>query len=366
MATGSAPPAPPLPAPPAPATLGAAAERRLQRLWFSPHGAADALAGLLLWPAHRLVAAVAASRRGRIARRKAEPPAHGVPKVVVIGNLIAGGTGKTPLLIALAHALAQRGWRPGILSRGYRAGGERGAARAVDPDGEAADFGDEPLLVARRTGLPVVVGRDRGAALARLIAEHDCDVVLSDDGLQHVGLRRDLELAVFDARGAGNGRCLPAGPLREPLSGALLVDALVLNGAATPAPLPHSRLFRFDVVPTGWVCLDGARRWTPQAFAAETHGRTLDAVAGIGSPQRFFDLVGTLGIRARAHPLADHAPIDPAWLAGLTGDFIAMTEKDAVKCGGFDPSLRARCVALRIEAVPEAALVDWLEGRLRG
>lgn len=348
------------------ASLRARVERRIQRLWFAPQGATDALASLLLWPMHRLVCAVAASRRARIARRKGAAPPAGQPKVVVVGNLTVGGTGKTPLLIALAGALAGRGWRPGILSRGYRGRGERGEARTVDANGEAADFGDEPLLVARRTGLPVVVGRDRGAALARLLAEHDCDVVLSDDGLQHVGLRRDVELAVFDARGTGNGRCLPAGPLREPLSGALLVDALVLNGPDTPAPLLHSRLFRFEVVPTGLVALDGARRWTPEGFAAETRGRTLDAVAGIGLPRRFFELLVALGIDARPHPLADHAPIDEAWLATLRGDFVVMTEKDAVKCAAFDPLLRARCVALRIEAVPQAALVDWLEGRLRG
>jgi len=346
--------------------LRAVAERRVQRLWFSPHGATDALISLLLWPAHRLVGAIAASRRGRIARGKAQPPAAGEPKVVVVGNLTAGGTGKTPLLIALAGALVARGWRPGVVSRGYLASGERAPPRTVAADSAAAEVGDEPLLVARRTGLPVVVGRDRGAALARLIAEHDCDVVLSDDGLQHVGLRRDIELAVFDARGTGNGRCLPAGPLREPLSGALLVDALVLNGATTPAPLAHSRLFRFEVAATEIVSLDGARRWTPAAFAAETHGRPLDAVAGIGSPQRFFDMLDALGIQARPHPLADHAPIDETWLAGLPGALVVMTEKDAVKCSAFDPLLRARCVALRIEAVPETALVDWLEGRLRG
>jgi tetraacyldisaccharide 4'-kinase len=362
MTTGPAEPAVPPPAP----SAGAALEARIRRVWFGPHGTLDALAGALLWPLGQLVAAVAGGRRRRIAQAKAAPRAPGRPPVVVVGNLVVGGTGKTPLLIALADALAARGWRPGVLARGYRSAAEGGPPRRVGPDDDAATVGDEPVLVARRTGRPVVVGRNRGAALGVLAAAGECDVVLSDDGLQHEGLPRDLELAVFDSRGAGNGRCLPAGPLREPLRGALLLDALVLNGRGATPPIVHSRVFRFELAPTGLRTLDGAHAWTPTGFAASVGDAPLDAVAGIGAPQRFFDTLASLGLRARPHPLADHARIDPAWLAALPGRWIVMTEKDAVKCAGFDAALRARCVALRVEAVADPALVDWLEDRLRG
>jgi tetraacyldisaccharide 4'-kinase len=335
-------------------------------LWYAPRGAGDILVGALLSPLSTAVAGFAASRRRAIARAKAEPRPAGEPPVVVVGNLVVGGTGKTPLLIALVEALAARGWRPGVIARGYRGRAEDAPPRLVRDDDDAATVGDEPLLVARRTGVPVVVGRRRGAALRTLADTGRCDVVLSDDGLQHAGLRRDLELAVFDGRGTGNGRCLPAGPLREPLRGALLLDALVLNGLPTRSPIVHSRVFRFEIAPASVRSLDGRRTWTPAAFAAEARGTVHDAIAGIGAPQRFFDTLAGLGIVVRPHPLPDHAPIDPAWLAALPGPLVLMTEKDAVKCAHFDAALRARCVALRVEAVPDAALVDWLEERLRG
>jgi tetraacyldisaccharide 4'-kinase len=341
-------------------------ERRLQRLWFAPHGPIDRMLGGLLWPLHRLVAWVAAGRRRRIAQARALPRPPAQPPVVVVGNLVVGGTGKTPLLIALVQALQARGWRPGVLARGYAAAAAAGPARRVSDGDDPAQVGDEPLLVARRTGVPVVAGRDRAEALRLLLSGSDCTVVLSDDGLQHVGLRRDIELAVFDGRGAGNRRCLPAGPLREPLSGALLMDAVILNGEQVTAPLLHSRTFRFHVAPTAFVALAGERQWTPEAFVSELGPDAVDALAGLGSPRRFFDMLALLGVRARRHPLADHAAPDPAWLAGLPGRFLVMTEKDAVKCAAFDPTLLARCVALRVDAVPEGALVDWLEDRLRG
>jgi tetraacyldisaccharide 4'-kinase len=347
--------------------LAARLETRLRRIWFGPRGALDAIAGLLLAPLGAVVGAVAAGRRRQIAQDKAQPRPAGQPKVVVVGNLVVGGTGKTPLLIALSAALAVRGWRPGVIARGYRGRAEGEAPRRIGPTADAAEVGDEPLLVAQRTGRPVVIGRDRGAALRTLLEGDDCDVVLSDDGLQHVGLRRDIELAVFDARGAGTGRCLPAGPLREPLRDALLLDAVLLNGRTATSPIVHSRVFRFEVVPTAFVTLDGSNRWSPAGFAVAADGVPLDAIAGIGAPQRFFDTLDALGLQqARPHPLPDHAPIDPVWLAALPGTFLVMTEKDAVKCAAFDPALLARCVALRVEAVPEPALVDWLEDRLRG
>jgi tetraacyldisaccharide 4'-kinase len=339
----------------------------VQRIWFGPRGAAETLAAALLSPLGLMVGSIATRRRRRIALSKAGPRVPpGRPPVVVVGNLVVGGTGKTPLIIALAGALAERGWRPGLLARGYRGRAEHGPARRLRHGDDAAEVGDEAMLVAGRTGCPLAIGHDRGAALAALLEPGDCDVVLSDDGLQHLGLPRDVELAVFDARGAGNGRCLPAGPLREPLRGALLLDALVLNGPTATAPIVHSRVFGIEVRATQFVALDGTRCWTPEAFAREFGHRPLDALAGIGAPQRFFDTLESLGVPARAHPLADHADIDPSWLRTLPGDRLLMTEKDAVKCTGFDAALLMRCVALRIEAVPAPGLLDWLEGRLRG
>ncbi len=353
---------------PGPTGWRAALEQRIRRLWFAPRGSADALIGLALRPLGSLLGAVAAHRREQIAHDKLMPRASGEPAVVIVGNLLVGGTGKTPLLIALAKGLTARGWRVGVIARGHGSHdrGARNAPRLVQCDGTTTDFGDEPILIARETGRPVVVGRDRGAALRQLSALEALDVVLSDDGLQHVGLRRDLELAVFDSRGAGNGRCLPAGPLREPLSDALLLDAIVLSGTATPTPIAHSRVFHFQTPMTRFATLDDSLSWEIGEFAAQMHGLSLDALAGIGTPERFFGQLAELGIEARCWPLADHEPIDEAWLATLPGRWLIMTAKDAVRCVGFDDALQSRCVVLHIEAVPEAALIDWLEDRLRG
>jgi tetraacyldisaccharide 4'-kinase len=344
----------------------AALERALQRLWFGPARPSHALIGLLLRPLGALVAQQARARRRSIAQAKGSR-APGAPTVIVVGNFTVGGTGKTPLLIALARALSARGLRVGVIARGHGGAQARTGGHLLPDAGLAADYGDEPVLIRRETGLPVAVGHDRRAALDALLAHHpDCQLVLSDDGLQHARLHRDLELAVFDRRGAGNGRCLPAGPLREPLDGARLMDALVLNGPQTPAPLPHARTFRFEVKPVSVASLDGRCHWTPEAFAAQVHGEALDALAGIGAPQRFFDTLQALGLAPRTWPLADHAAIDPRWLAGLPGRWLIMTAKDAVKCASFDEDLRARCVELRIEAVLDPALIDWLEERLHG
>lgn len=353
--------------PPAPAEAAgwrAALEASLQRQWFSPVTGLRRLPDLLLRPLGWVVARVAQDRRNRIAHERGQPRSASAPAVVVVGNLIVGGTGKTPLLIALVTALQSRGWRVGVIARGHGAAAR--SARPVHAEDAATAVGDEALLIARRTGVPVAIGHDRSAALRVLTSAHPCEVVLSDDGLQHVGLRRDLELAVFDARGAGNGRCLPAGPLREPLAGALLMDAVVLNGADTAAPLAHSRVFHFDVAAVSLRSLDGRQCWTPAEFATQTRGESLVAIAGIGAPERFFATLSRCGIHARGERLADHAFIDAGWLAELSPGRILMTEKDAVKCEQFDASLQSRCVVLRVEAIVPAAMIDWLEERLRG
>ena len=342
-------------------------ERWAARLWFGPPSLGLALARGLLAPLSWITRWIARNRRTQIHHSKQScVGVDGGPPVVVIGNLLVGGTGKTPLVMSLARQLLARGWRPGLLVRGYRRQEESGVARRVGAEDTAEDIGDEALLLARGTGLPTAVGRNRAEALRVLQATSDCDVVLSDDGLQHVGLPRSIELAVFDARGVGNGHCLPAGPLREPLSGTGLLDALVLNGATTAPPVPHPQVFRFEVQPTAFVSLDGIEVWALSDFVATANTGRVDALAGVGFPERVFATLRSLGLRFDAHPLPDHARIEEAWLAGLPGAWIVMTEKDAVKCLGFDPALRARCVAIRVEAKIEDGLMDWLEGRLRG
>jgi tetraacyldisaccharide 4'-kinase len=253
----------------------------------------------------------------------------------------------------------------------------------VHAGSDAAAVGDEALLLAIETGMPLAVGKDRAAAAALLCRRHpDRDVLVSDDGLQHVGLARFIEMVVVDERGFGNGRCLPAGPLREPVDRLDSVDALVMTSppalaAAEASPPAASRQgrparlagvspqFRSSLRLTAFATLDGACRWSPGEFAAAHGEDLLDAVAGIARPARFFDSLHALGLRPDGHSLPDHAAIDPRWLQALPGRWILMTAKDAVKCRGFDGELLGRCVRVDVEAVPEPALLEWLAARLR-
>lgn len=343
--------------------LRAAAEKRLLQLWFdTPRTLTARIAQLLaraaLSPMATLVAAVAKRRRLRIDRRSDRSR----PAVVVIGNLVVGGAGKTPVVAALAAELRARGFTPGVLARGYRA--SSATARLVGPQDRAIDAGDEPLLLARATHAPVAVGADRAAALA-LLTEHfpQVDVAISDDGLQHVGLPRDVEVAVFDSRGAGNARVLPAGPLREPLAALRQVDALLLNGTRD-APAEHPHVFETRTVPVGFRPVTHAEATVePVAdFVARIGGARVAALAGIGSPQRFFALLRACGLDcAQTIVLPDHVAPDPAMLADLDADVVLMTEKDAVKCEGFAD---ARCWALLVRAELESAFVDFVERRL--
>ena len=247
--------------------------------------------------------------------------------VVVIGNLTVGGTGKTPLVIWLARALRERGLSPGIVSRGY--GGSRRAPRRVRATDSPADVGDEPIVLARNAGCPVVVCADRRAAAAVLERDETIDVILSDDGLQHHALARDCEIVVVDgARGLGNGLCLPAGPLREPVARLDRVDAIIVNGGGWSHP--EGIVARLEV--TGVERLDG----TASRNIASFNGQRVHAFAAIGHPQRFFDLLERHGISVVAHAKADHAYISPMELATVTSA-IMITEKDAVKLGPETP-----------------------------
>ncbi|MBS1200216.1 MAG: tetraacyldisaccharide 4-kinase [Proteobacteria bacterium] len=279
--------------------------------------------GAWLLPLAWLFAAAAALRRGLY--RAGLLRSYQSPRpVVVIGNVTVGGTGKTPLVVWLAERLAARGRRVGVASRGY--GRSASDARRVGPDDPVAGTGDEPLLIARRTGAAVAVAADRPAAVRLL--EPDCDVILSDDGLQHYALARDAEIAVVDGRrGLGNGWLLPAGPLRESPSRLAAASAVVVNGDGYDSPAA----LRMRIEPTRFVGVRSGEVLPSSAF----HGRRAHAVAAIGHPDRFFDTLRGLGVDVDPHPLPDHAVPEPGWLAFDDGAPVLMTEKDAVKCRDF-------------------------------
>jgi tetraacyldisaccharide 4'-kinase len=275
----------------------------------------------------------------------------GIP-VIVVGNLTVGGTGKTPLILALANALRESGLRPGILSRGY--GGTNVSPRAVAAGDEAERVGDEPLLLAERSGCPVWIGADRVAAARALCAAHPtCNVILCDDGLQHYRLRRDFEIAVEDERGVGNGFLLPAGPLREPAGRS--VDAKVTNDGESGPGVFAMRLSAAGLYRVGDVS-------APLALS-QISGKRLHAVAGIGNPGRFFATLSRMGLVFSAHPFPDHHPFRAADLRFADCDFVLMTEKDAVKCRRFG---RRDLVAVRVEAEIDPALVELILERIRG
>ncbi|WP_445157183.1 tetraacyldisaccharide 4'-kinase [Halomonas sp. E14] len=293
-----------------------------------------------------------AYRAGRRPTWRAEVP------VIVVGNVTLGGTGKSPLVAWLARHLAARGWRPGIVSRGYGGKAAQGAGYPlrVTPQTPLAHSGDEPRMLARQTGLPVMVDPDRPRGARALLAE-GCDILISDDGLQHLALGRDLELVVVDGpRGFGNARCLPAGPLREPLSRLDGVDALLINGE--PAFTPPDRAWGFRLAPVRWREL---RSGTAQALVPLPFDGPVHAVAGIGNPVRFFATLAELGVEAVPHAFADHHPFTPGDLAFSDARPLVMTAKDAEKCQAIAPE---NSWVLEVEAVPEPGFIDWLEARL--
>lgn len=282
--------------------------------------------------------------------------------VIVVGNITAGGTGKTPLVLWLAQFLREHGFHPGIVSRGYR--GTAKEPQAVNAGSDARVCGDEPVLLARRSGCPLWIGRDRTAAARALLAAHpQCDVILSDDGLQHYRLARDVEIAVIDgARGFGNGFPLPAGPLREPPARLAAVDVVVVHRADASGSANFG-----DSASSITMTLAGRtfrNLLNPACTVSAEHfiGQRLHAVAGIGEPQRFFRHLTRLGLTFTAHPFPDHHAYKPADLGFSDCDAIVMTEKDAVKCAEF---CSERCWTLPVDAEVDRRVGDILLHKLR-
>lgn len=296
---------------------------KLAEAWYGPRRRL-----FWLWPLHVLMRLLVALRRG-LYRLRVLPSGHpGIP-VIVVGNIAVGGTGKTPLVLWLVEYLRAQGWQPGIVSRGYGGKAERYPCE-VTAQSSASVVGDEPLLLQRLSNVPVVVDPLRLRA-ARRLRELGCDIVISDDGLQHYAMQRDIEIAVIDAvRQLGNGWLLPAGPLRELPQRLQQVALRVGNGAAIPSLAEHAMLLR----PSQCLPVSGQQ---PARALESFAGQQVHAVAGIGNPARFFASLRAAGVIVQAHPFPDHhayQATDLPW----PDQPILMTEKDAVKCAAFGQS----------------------------
>lgn len=332
-------------------------ETTLTRAWLRRGALACAL-----WPLSLLFRAISGLRALLFRTGLLKSTRLPVP-VIVVGNIFIGGTGKTPLTIWLAEALRAAGFSPGIISRGH--GGSDSAPRQVTPGLSAREAGDEPLLIARRTGCPVVVGRDRGAAGRALLAAHpQVDVILTDDGLQHYALQRDIEIMLFDGRGVGNGWLLPAGPLREAPSRRrdfTIVNAPELTPALRAAV--GGAPFRMQLAGEFAEPLRGGARVPLSSLA----GRRLVAACGIGNPQRFFTLLRGAGLEVAELPLPDHHDFQDQPFAGVDADIILITEKDAVKCAQIenlknDPRLWVVPVTAQLDAALAQQIVEKCRG----
>lgn len=298
-------------------------------------------------------------RCGLIRTHKAAVP------VIVVGNITAGGTGKTPVVVWLVNELRAKGFVPGIVSRGY-GGSKSGTSMRVDAESDAAVVGDEPVLLARRGQCPVVVDSDRVRAAAMLVYD-GVDVIIADDGLQHLRLQRDYEICVIDGtRGLGNRQLLPAGPLRELPSRLEQVDQVLVNGLAAidgpDATTAEQNAMGFELRASDAIRLNGSLARPLERFA----DTTVHAVAGIGNPQRFFDLLRGYGIQVIEHSFVDHARIPKADLKYRDDFEVFMTEKDAVKLGrNFSDKFWYIPVDLAMDPVNSAPLIEQIESRLR-
>jgi len=331
----------------------------LHRVWYE--GAATYR---LLLPFTGLYWLLVTTRRclyefGVLGSRRAVAP------VIVVGNITTGGTGKTPVTLWLVQELVSRGFSPGIVSRGY-GGSKSSTSMRVDAASDPATVGDEPVLLARRSGCPVVVDADRFRAAEMLVAD-GADVIIADDGLQHYRLARTYEICVIDgARGLGNRYLLPAGPLRETVSRLNEVDQVLLNGALRESgeqlSVVEQNAIEFELIASEVCRLNGSLTRQIERFA----GKIVHGVAAIGNPSRFFDLLRTHGMQVIEHAFPDHAAISRREL-DFGDDFdILMTEKDAVKLGtGVADKLWTVPVELRMDPLLSGPWLEQIESRLK-
>lgn len=320
--------------------------RWIESVWYENRP----LARILLSPLSYLFCYLAKRRRVKLSLEQQDFP---VP-IIVVGNITVGGTGKTPLVIWLITCLRQAGYRPGVVSRGF--GGKQTAVHLVRAQDSASEVGDEPLLIVQRTAVPLVIGRQRNAAIAHLLAQTDCNLVIADDGLQHYRMQRDLEIAVLDgARRFGNGYCLPAGPLREPPQRLQECDFVVANGTA------KSGEYAMQMLGSKLFALAGSK----QQSLSDLNGQTVHAITGIGNPARFFTSLKQVGLNLIEHPFPDHHAFAASDLNFADDLWILMTEKDAVKCRDFPAEIIQKAWYLPIEAHLKTAFATQLLQRLK-
>ncbi|MCJ8338163.1 MAG: tetraacyldisaccharide 4'-kinase [Pseudomonadales bacterium] len=322
----------------------------LQRSWYNRRASWN----LLLLPLEWLFVTIASYNKLRHQKKQWQAPCP----LLIVGNISVGGTGKSPLTIELIQILQNRGYKLGVVSRGY------GAHRAdfpyqVKASDTAAEAPDEPLMIVQRTGVNLVIDPNRVRACQYLLANNECDLILSDDGLQHYQMGRDIEIAVIDAsRGLGNGHCLPVGPLRESQSRLECVDYVLLNGTGE---FSFNNSHQMQIAPCGWYRVKDNQYFSLDRFAAmltaDDHHGKIHAIAGIGNPQRFFDTLQQLKLQVIEHSFADHYQYSPADINFEPADIVCMTEKDAVKCRQFAAE---NCYYLRITAQLESIFIDKL------
>lgn len=286
----------------------------------------------LLWPLSLLYRALSALRRRRLEGGREPRPQW--PPLVVVGNITMGGTGKTPLVIALVKLLQAQGLRPGIVSRGYGGTADQETVEVVDTS-SVQEVGDEAVLIRRSVSCPMFVDRNRVRAVQALLARHDCDIIISDDGLQHYAMPRQMEIVVLDgARLLGNGLLLPAGPLREPARRLREVDHVIVNGTASQVNSFSTPRSTMQLQPRAWINLRTGDRIALDTLVRGTEEQ-LHALAGIGNPERFFNSVRELGYDPLCHPFPDHYQYNAQDLRFSEEATVVMTGKDAVKCEHF-------------------------------